>query len=940
MKSHEVSDPHRRFSLHEPLLNKLLERRMNKRKMIGAQSALALLALAVSQVHATDAAQQEAREARAEKAAQKTLDKMTQEEKLAYIGGTGGWDVKPLSGYGIPQIHGADGGVGVRYTSEGNDQGVVYPSGPNLAATWNPRRAIDLGRALGYDTATGGYQFITGPGMNLYRMPYGGRAFEYLSGEDPFLGASLAPGVINGIQARGVWANAKHYAANDQESNRFNLNQIMDERVLREMSLPAFESAAKNGNVAMMMCAFQKVNGEFACENDLLIKQILKKEWGFKGFVQSDYNAVVHGLNAAQAGTDLDMMGYQMNSTILKPYLDSGELSAATIDDKVRRILKQIYLYKFDTKTPLTTHNMNSATSNKVALNAAREGIVLLKNQNDLLPLDKQKVKKIAVVGNLAKYAPPTGFGSANVQATRYVSELSGLQQIAPNAKVEFIEGLSLDPKTTQWTSTNIAGDEVKGMKVEYFSNANWSGDAAVTRTESHVDLDWANDTDLPFASNTSTSDPYTSKGSTSGSLTGDTSSTSIRYTGKITPTQSGEQVFKVRADGAVRLYVNGKKIIDNGDGKPLPDNNIPPTIPEYAKINLEAGKSYDVKLEYSRRAGYLSTMGGLVGVQMSWAALNAPQDLSGYDAVVVAVGNSAEYEGEGFDHSFDLPEYQNELIQNIAKVNPNTVVTMYGGTALKMSDWIDQVPVALHAFYPGQNGGQALAEILFGKVNPSGKLPISIERNIEDNPAYASFPKFDNENTLKEINYKDDLLLGYRGYEKKGIKPLYPFGYGLSYTTFGYSNISVTPGVAVGNTPIKVSFDLTNTGKVGGSEVAQLYVGQQNPKVERALKELKGYKKVFLKPGESKRVTIELNDRSLAYYDVNAKQWVVDADTFNLSLGSSSQDIRLNAKLVNPFRQELSTTTSNPLPRSALNSVNVSKPAVKTGGVFEQETE
>lgn len=914
---------------------------MSKRKMIGAKSALALLALAVSQVHAaTSPALDEGKVSRAEKAAEKTLAKMTMEEKLAYIGGIGGWDIKPLTQYGIPQIHGTDGGIGVRYTSEGNDQGVVYPSGPNLAATWNPRRAIDLGRALGYDTATGGYQFVTGPGITLYRMPYGGRAFEYLSGEDPFLGASLAPAVINGIQSRGVWANAKHYAANDQESSRFKLNQHMSERVLREMSLPAYESASKNSKVAMMMCSFQKINGEYACENKHLLSEILKGEWGFKGLVQSDYNAIVNGLPAAQAGADLDMMGYQMNSSVLKPHLDSGELSSATIDDKVRRILKQIYLYKFDSKAPLTTHNMNSSTSNKVALNAAREGIVLLKNQDNLLPLDKQKVKKIAVVGNLAKYSPPTGFGSANVMAAHYVSQLSGLQQIAPNAKVEFIDGLSLDPTTTVWSSTNTAGNEVQGLKAEYFSNANWTGDAAVTRTEKHIDLDWANDTDLPFESNTGTSDPYSNKGSTSGELNGDTSSTSIRYTGKITPTQSGEQVFKVRADGAIRLWIDGKKVIDNGEGNPIPGNSIPPTIPEFAKVNLEAGKSYDVKLEYSRRAGYLSTMGGLVGVQMSWASLNAPQDLSAYDAVVVAVGNSNEYEGEGFDHSFDLPEYQNQLIQSIAKVNPNTVVTMYGGTGLKMSDWIDQVPAALHAFYPGQNGGQALAEILFGKVNPSGKLPISIERNIEDNPVYASFPKFANDNSLEEMDYKDDLFLGYRGYEKKGIKPLYPFGYGLSYTTFGYSNIKVTPGVVVANAPIKVSFDLTNTGKVGGSEVAQLYVGQQNPKVERAIKELKGYKKVFLNPGESKRVTIELNDRSLAYFDEKSKQWIVDADSFNLSVGASSQDIRLNAKVTNSFRQELSTTTSNPLPRSALNSTLRELPAIKTGGVMSQNAE
>ncbi|TDV61349.1 glycoside hydrolase family 3 protein [Pseudomonas sp. LP_7_YM] len=893
---------------------------MRNRKTLGAHSALALLSLAIGHANAADATTQEllaAKEVRADKAAEKTLAKMTQEEKLAYIGGIGGWDVKPLSQYGVPQIHGADGGAGIRYTSQGNDSGVVYPSGPNLAATFNPRRAIDFGRALGYDTATGGYQFVTGPGMNLYRMPWSGRAFEYLSGEDPFLGASLGPAVINGIQQRRVWAEAKHYAGNDQETNRFILNQVMPERVLREMTLPPFESATKNGTVAMMMCSFQKVNGEYACENKHLIDGILKKEWGYKGLVQSDYNAVVHGLPAAQAGTDLDMMGGQMNSSVLKPYLDSGELDMATIDDKVRRILKNIYLYQFDKFAPLTTHNMNSATSNKVALNIAREGIVLLKNQNDVLPLDKSKVKRIAVVGNLAKYAPPTGFGSAHVDATHYISELSGLTQMAPNAKVEFLDGLSLDPAASPWTTTDSKGNEVSGMKTEFFTNANWSGDPSATRIDSHVDMDWSTD-DIPS--------------------NGDTSNTSIRWSGKVTPTTSGDQVFKVRADGAVRVWVNGEKIIDNGDGENITNKSIPPTIPVSGKIKLEAGKAYDVKLEYSRRDGYLSTMGGMVGVQMAWASLTAPQDLSAYDAVVVAVGNSNEYEGEGFDHSFDLPEYQNELIQNIAKANPNTVVTMHGGTALKMSDWIDQVPAALHAFYPGQNGGQALAEILFGKVNPSGKLPISIERSVEDNPLYPDFPKFDNTRTLKEISYKHDLtMLGYRGYDKKGTKPLFAFGHGLSYTQFTYNNISVTPGVAVGNTPIKVSFDLTNSGKRAGSEVAELYVGQQNPTVERAVKELKGYKKVFLQPGETRHVTIELNDRSLAYFDEASKQWVIDADTFNISLGAASDDIRLNAKLVNSFRQELSTTTSNPLPRSALNSTKVTLPAVKTGGVFDQ---
>ena len=892
---------------------------MKKRRTLGAQSALALLALAISQVHAAEPAQQDAREAAADKAAAATLAKMTVTEKLNYLAGTGGWDLKPLTQYGIPEIYGADGGAGVRYTSQGNAQGVVYPAGPNVAATWNPRRAMDYGRALGYDTASGGYQYVTGPGMNLHRTPYGGRAFEYLSGEDPFLGASLGPALINGIQSRGVWAEAKHFAANDQETNRFTLNETIPERVLREMTLPSFESASKNGKVAMMMCSFQQVNGDYACESKHLIADILKKEWGYKGFLQSDYNAIITGLKAANAGTDLDMMGYQMNATALTPYVEDGELSMTTVDEKVRRMLRAVYLFQFDSKTPSTAHDMNSAASNKAALNVAREGIVLLKNKGGLLPLDANKVKKIAVIGDLAKYAPPTGFGSANVEATQYISELSGITQTAPNAKVEFINGLSLDPTASVWSSTDTAGNAVTGLKAEYFTNATWSGDAATTRTDTHVNLDWSSDTDLP--------------------TNGDTSSTSIRWSGQVTPTTSGDQVFKVRADGAVRLWVNGQEIINNGDGNHLTDNSIPPTIPVSGKITLQAGKAYDIKLEYSRRDGYISTMGGLVGVQMSWASLAAPQDLSKYDAVVVAVGNSSEYEGEGFDHTFDLPEYQNELINSIAKVNPNTVVTVHGGTALKMVDWIDQVPAALHAFYPGQNGGQALGEILFGKVNPSAKLPISIDRTIQDDPLYADFPNYDNNGTLTQISYKDDLFLGYRGYEKKHTQPLFPFGFGLSYTTFGYSNIKVTPGTAVGNVPIKVSFDLTNTGKRAGAEVAELYVGQEHPHVERAVKELKGYKKVFLQPGEHKRVTIELNDRSLAYFDEKSKQWVVDADVFDLSLGASSADIRLHAKLVNPFRQELSTTTSNPLPPEAIKATRVIESDTDTSGLYDQDT-
>lgn len=880
-------------------------------------TSLTLLTLAIAQCLATQAWARTAQQADA--LAQQTVSQMTLEEKLAYIGGTGGWDIKPLARFNLPQIYGADGGLGVRYTSQGNDQGVVYPSGPNLAATFNLRRAVDFGRALGYDTASGGYNYITGPGMNIYRMPYGGRNFEYLTGEDPFLGASMAPAVINGIQSRGIWADAKHYAANDQETNRFTLNETIPERVLREMTLPPFESAAKNGKVALMMCSFQLVNGDHACESHHLLREILKDQWGFPGFVQSDYAAITDGLKAAQAGADIDMLfGTQMNSTVLTPYINSGVLSVATIDDKVRRILREIYLFDFDTYVPPTTHDMDNPASNQASLNVAREGIVLLKNQNNLLPLNRNTVKKVAVVGVLGKYAPPTGFGSAYVSARNYVSEVSGMAQVAPQTQVTFLDGLSLDPAAAPWTHLDTDGTtSVAGMTAQYYTTTDWSGTPATTRTDTFVNLNWDSDTNLP--------------------TNGDTSSTSIRWTGRITPTVSGDQVFKVRADGVIHLTVNGQEIINNGDGTPLPDNSIPPTIPQYAKITLQAGQTYDVVLEYSRRPNYIASLGGYTGVQMSWASLTAPSDISSYDAVLVAAGNSNEYEGEGFDHMWELPEFQGQLIQSIASQNPHTIVALHGGTGLKVSDWVDQVGGLLHAFYPGQNGGQALAEILYGQVNPSAKLPISLERNIQDNPIYSYFPNFDNDGTLTQISYAGDLELGYRGYEKKGTTPLYPFGYGLSYTQFRYSNIRVNPSVAFGNNPVRVSFNVTNTGRRAGAEVAQLYVGQRNPRLERPIKELKGFQKVLLQPGQSRRVTIELNGRSLAYYNPTRSTWVIDADTFNISVGSASNDIRLRARLVSPYRQQLSVTNSNPLPRSVQQAAQVSARQLRMSATTDQ---
>jgi beta-glucosidase len=838
------------------------------------------------------------------------LSQMTLAEKLDYISGEpfsfggnqlGVFNIKPLPRLGLPEIYATDGTIGL--VGQGFPPGTRFPAGPLLAATWNPDRTEEEGVSQGREARARGIYEVLGPGVDFYRTSFGGRSPEYMTGEDPFLGAVLVSAEVRGIQSQQLMATTKHYLCNDQEINRASINVQVDERTLREIYLPPFEGAVKLSGTAALMSAFNQVDGEFCSANLFTETTVLKQDWGFRGFIETDFGGDQNGLQAALAGNDLDMPGgsfAQMTSANLLPAIQSGRLPLSNIDDKVRRILREIVAFGFLDRPQLDPSiPVDDPRSKTAAVDVAREGIVLLKNQNDLLPLNKNTTQRIAVIGVNAQSEPPTCGGSAEVAAsTNFTSEIDGIKAELPaGATVDYISVLVPDPSTSVWQT----GQGSSGLIGQYFNSSDLSGTPAATRI----------DTELNFSSFNATNVPVSNP-----------SSFSAIWTGKVQPTISGDQLFKVNSGGNVRVYVNNQLIIDDFTPVATADTPIsaaPPIVPVSGKITLQAGIAYDIRIEAKNLGGGGFFSAG--GLQVSWAPLRPPPNLAGYNAVVLAVGANDQYESEGHDRSFRLPEQQDTLIQNVVQTNPRTIVVLHGGGGFDVQAWIDQVPALLHAWFPGQYGGQALAEILFGDASPSGKLPITMEKHAQDNPAFAGFPTTANAAT---VVYSEGLFVGYRGYEKNHIEPQYPFGFGLSYTKFRYSDLDISPRLffppwfPFASGDVEVSFWVTNIGRQGGAEVAQLYVAPVSPPVVRPLKELKGFRKVYLGPGESKKVTITLDRRSLAYYDVSAHAWDVAPGVYRILVGSSSQDIRLQGALLNLFPTQLSVLTSSPVPEQS----------------------
>jgi beta-glucosidase len=667
------------------------------------------------------------------------LARMTLEEKLALVHADSKFTTAAIPRLGIPRRWLSDGPHGVREdvgpddwkpAGRTDDFATYMPALIALASTWNADLGRLYGEVIGREGRRRGKQIMLGPGMNIMRTPLNGRNFEYF-GEDPFLTSRMAVAYIRGAQSEGVASCAKHFVGNDQEWKRSTSNVEMDERTLREIYLPPFRAAVQEAGVLTVMSAYNKFRGVYSSENDYLINKILKGEWGFKGPVMSDWNGTHSTDGAVTGGLDLEMgtdnRAYK-DFYLAGPFAEgirSGKYPLSLLDDKARRNLRQMFAtHVFDARAPGGA--LNTKEHQAAARHVAEEGVVLLKNEGGALPLDPNRVRSVAVIGENAVRLHAYGGGSAGVKAFYEVTPLEGI--------------------------VRRAGDR----------------------------------TDVAF---------------------------SMGY----------------RAEG---------------DGEEL-----------MARAARAAG-SADVAV----------VIGGL--------------------------NHDKFFDAESADRKdLKLPYGQDELIGRVVAANPRTVVVLFGGGPVEMGPWLARVPAVVQAWYPGMEGGNAIARVLFGDVNPSGKLPCTFPRRLEDSPAHA-LGAYPGENLT--VRYEEGLLVGYRWFDAKKIEPLFPFGHGLSYTDFRYSGLRVV-GDAGGKAPAAVvEFEVANTGAREGAEVAQIYVSDESSSLPRPPKELKGFSKVFLKPGERRTVSVPLEQSAFAFYDPARRQWVAEKGDFKIMVGSSSRDIRL----------------------------------------------
>ncbi|MFC5847221.1 glycoside hydrolase family 3 protein [Deinococcus petrolearius] len=816
---------------------------------------------------------------------------------------------EPTSGGpgGLSPFHLADGPAGLRRAADapGEGKATALPAPIALAATWSPELAARYGDVLGAEAAAAGHNVLLGPAVDIARAPLGGRTFESF-GEEPLLHSRLVVPEVQAIQRRGVQASLKHYVLNNQEHARNSIDVLADERALHEVYLPPFEAAVRLGRVASVMASYNRADGTFLCENGRLLTEVLRGRLGFRGWVISDFGANHSTAPSANAGLDWELAFAPRWRGALLGAVAAGAVGEARLDEMVRRILRptvglQACAPQGNPGTP------PAQAHDEVALEVARQAAVLLKNEQATLPLRAEALRRVALIGVDADNAFTSGGGSAFVRPRRPVGVLQGLRgRLGPRAEVTYLPGTdpigpgALLPGPAALPSSVVTPEDgapgERGFRARYWANPDFAGEPVLTRVDPVVELN-RGFFDFPdFQGSTpKVAAPPASLGMRP----------SVRWTGVQTAPASGEYTFALTCVGTGRVFLDGELLLDVAAARPAPTTSGPEWDGTGAQVfearrHLTAGQRVALRVEYAAdapeqsflygaqvRLGWVPPAGTVTPAVQEAAALAARADV----AVVVA----RTFESEAMDRPhLRLPNDQDTLIRAVAAANPRTVVVLMSGGPVDVTAWEADVKAVLEAWYPGQAQGRAVAELLLGDVNPSGRLPLTFPRNDAGTPLATArqYPGVDG-----AVHYAEGVDVGYRGYELLGLEPRFPFGFGLSYTAFSYADLSVTPGESGGTTPVTVAFDLTNAGARAGTEVAQVYLRRPDE-----TKKLAGWARLTLAPGERRRVEVTLDPRSLerplSRWNPGRGDWEVSTGAWEVLVGRSAGDLPLRGEL------------------------------------------
>jgi beta-glucosidase len=799
--------------------------------------------------------------------------RLTLDEKVALMAGAASFTLHGVERLGVPRIDMADGPTGVR--SNAGEVATVFPVGVAMASTWNPDLTREVAAAIGREALALGARVVLAPTINIVRTPLWGRNFETYS-EDPFLAGVLGAAYVEGLQGEGVGASLKHYAANNQEANRMTISVEADERTLREIYLAAFEHVVMTANPWTVMASYNKLDGVYATENRKLLTDILKDEWGYDGVVVSDWGAVHATAAAAEGGTDLEMPGpARWFGDKLLAAVKAGEVSQARIDDAALRLCLLILRTGVIDETEPPKGELRTQRHREIAERAAVEAVVLLKNDEDVLPLEG--LKRLAVVGPNATARRIQGGGSSQVRTDRRVSILSALEtRLAGRAEVLHADGGDNETYPPAARPTMFSPEEARGqagLMCEYFAGADFDAAPVLARPERQI----SKLVGMTFAG--AAMPRYTA----------------LRWTGWFWPEKDGRYEFGLRGPGASRLWLGGEPLIDASTPAPADKLDLGGSLVPRRIVarDLVAGRGYPIRMEYER-AARADPGGGMdlefvsLGVREPRGTIAEAAELAATcDAAVVVIGSGSVTEGEGYDRdTLDLPGDQNALVEAVLAANPRTVVVLVNGSPYALP-WIDHVPAVLEAWLGGEEGPDAVARILLGEAEPSGRLPVTFPVRIEDSPAHAFYPGG------ASVSYGERLRVGYRHFDSSNEPPLFPFGFGLTYTRFEYSDLTA-PEVVKAGAPVTVSLTLTNVGQRPGQETVQLYVRPRGPSQDRPVKELKAFSKVKLESSEARRVRLELDQRAFAFYDAALQRWVAEPGSYDILVGGSAADIEL----------------------------------------------